>query len=120
MMGSCSGGITSTAYFSTLGGAAKKIKNMVLAVCLLDPNSADESAFGCLITPETMRAAKEASRVRGIVDGHDLARMFAWMRPNDLFCNYWGSKYLLGTQPPAFDTFYCNAHTPRLRARLSG
>src|SRR6201990_2977966 len=46
MMGSCSGGITSTAYFATLGSAAeKKIKNMVLAVCLLDPNSAAESAF---------------------------------------------------------------------------
>src|SRR5206468_11784096 len=42
MMGSCSGGITSTAYFATLGGAAEKIKNIVLAVCLLDPNTADE------------------------------------------------------------------------------
>jgi polyhydroxyalkanoate synthase len=42
MMGSCSGGITSTAYFATLGSAAeKKIKNLVLAVCLLDPNSAE-------------------------------------------------------------------------------
>jgi len=52
---------------------------MVLAVCLLDPNTADESAFGCLITPETMRARpKKLPRLRGIVDGHDLARMFAW------------------------------------------
>ena len=74
MMGSCSGGITSAAYFATLGGATeKKIRNLVLAVCLLDPNSAEESAFGCLMTPETMRAAKESSRLRGIVDGHDLA-----------------------------------------------
>ncbi|GCC47528.1 hypothetical protein chiPu_0031814 [Chiloscyllium punctatum] len=40
MMGSCSGGITATAYFSTLGSAAdKKIKNLVLAVCLLDPRA---------------------------------------------------------------------------------
>ncbi len=89
MMGSCSGGITSTAYFATLGSAGQqKIRNMVLAVCLLDPNTADESAFGCLMTPETMRAAKEASRLRGMVDGHELARMFAWMRPNDLIWNY--------------------------------
>jgi hypothetical protein len=43
----------------------------------------------CLITPETMRAAKETSRLRGIVDGHDLARVFAWMRPNDLIWTYW-------------------------------
>jgi len=121
MMGSCSGGITSTAYFATLGSAAeKKIRNMVLAVCLLDPNTADESAFGCLVTPETMLAAKEMSRLRGIVDGHELARMFAWMRPNDLIWNYWVNNYLLGNQPPAFDILYWNADTTRLPARLHG
>jgi polyhydroxyalkanoate synthase len=120
MMGSCSGGITSTAYFATLGSAAEKIRNMVLAVCLLDPNTADESAFGCLMTPETMRAAKEASRLRGIVDGHELARMFAWMRPNDLIWNYWVNNYLLGNQPPAFDILYWNADTTRLAAALHG
>jgi polyhydroxyalkanoate synthase len=120
MMGSCSGGITSTAYFATLGSAAEKIRNMVLAVCLLDPNTAGESAFGCLMTPETMRAAKETSRLRGIVDGHELARMFAWMRPNDLIWNYWVNNYLLGNSPPAFDILYWNADTTRLPAGLHG
>jgi polyhydroxyalkanoate synthase len=121
MMGSCSGGITATAYFATLGSAAeKKIRNIVLAVCLLDPNTAEESAFGCLMTPETMLAAKESSRLRGIVDGHELARMFAWMRPNDLIWNYWVNNYLLGNQPPAFDILYWNADTTRLPARLHG
>jgi len=121
MMGSCSGGITSTAYFATLGSAEQqKIRNMVLAVCLLDPNTAEESAFGCLMTPETMRAAKETSRLRGMVDGHELARMFAWMRPNDLIWNYWVNNYLLGNQPPAFDILYWNADTTRLPAGLHG
>ncbi|MEN3347023.1 MAG: poly[(R)-3-hydroxyalkanoate] polymerase subunit PhaC [Bradyrhizobium sp.] len=120
MMGACSGGITSTAYFATLGSAAEKIKNLVLAVCLLDPNSAEESAFGCLMTPETMRAAKASSQLRGVVDGHDLARMFAWMRPNDLIWNYWVNNYLLGNQPPAFDILYWNADTTRLPAALHG
>jgi polyhydroxyalkanoate synthase subunit PhaC len=121
MMGSCSGGITSTAYLATLGSAGQqKIRNIVLAVCLLDPNTADESAFGCLMTPETMRAAKEASRLRGMVDGHELARMFAWMRPNDLIWNYWVNNYLLGNQPPAFDILYWNADTTRLPAALHG
>jgi polyhydroxyalkanoate synthase len=120
MMGSCSGGITSTAYFATLGSGAEKIRNMVLAVCLLDPNTADESAFGCLMTPETIRAAKQASRLRGMIDGHELARMFAWMRPNDLIWNYWVNNYLLGNQPPAFDILYWNADTTRLPAGLHG
>jgi polyhydroxyalkanoate synthase len=67
-----------------------------------------------------MRAAKEASRLRGIVDGHELARMFAWMRPNDLIWNYWVNNYLLGNQPPAFDILYWNADTTRLAAALHG
>src|SRR5208337_803570 len=80
MMGSWSGGITSAAYLATLGLA--KIKNLILFVCLLDTATASDSAFGSLVTPETMIAAKEASRLRGVLDGQDLARMFAWMRPN--------------------------------------
>lgn len=121
MMGSCSGGITSTAYLATLGSAGQqKIRNMVLAVCLLEPNTAGDSAFGCLMTPETMHAAKESSRLRGMVDGHDLARVFAWMRPNDLIWNYWVNNYLLGNAPPAFDILYWNADTTRLPAALHG
>ena len=118
MMGTCSGGITSAAYLATLGLA--KIRNLVLAVCLLDMDAATEGAFGSLITPETMIAAKEASRLRGVLDGQDLARMFAWMRPNDLIWNYWVNNYLLGNAPPAFDILYWNADTTRLPARLHG
>jgi polyhydroxyalkanoate synthase len=118
MMGTCSGGITSAAYLATLGGA--KIKNLVLAVCMLDTATASDSAFGSLITRETMTAAKEASRLRGVLDGQDLARMFAWMRPNDLIWNYWVNNYLLGNAPPAFDILYWNADTTRLPARLHG
>ena len=65
-------------------------------------------------------AAKEASRLRGVLDGQDLARMFAWMRPNDLIWNYWVNNYLLGNAPPAFDILYWNADTTRLPARLHG
>ena len=121
MMGSCSGGITSAAYLATRGLAAKpKVKNLTLAVCMLDTATMDESAFGSLITPETMAAAKQASQLRGVLDGHDLARMFAWMRPNDLIWNYWVNNYLLGNAPPAFDILYWNADTTRLPARLHG
>ena len=119
MMGSCSGGITSVAYLAVFGAAKEqKIRNLVLAVCMLDTSAVTESAFGSLITPETMHAAKAASRLRGVLDGHDLARMFAWMRPNDLIWNYWVNNYLLGNAPPAFDILYWNADTTRLPARL--
>jgi polyhydroxyalkanoate synthase subunit PhaC len=121
MMGSCSGGITSVAYLAVFGAAREqKVKNLVLAVCMLDTSAATDSAFGSLITSTTIQAAKSASRLRGVLDGQDLARMFAWMRPNDLIWNYWVNNYLLGNTPPAFDILYWNADTTRLPARLHG
>jgi polyhydroxyalkanoate synthase len=75
-------------------------------------------AIGSLITPETMRAAKSASRLKGVLDGQELARIFAWMRPNDLIWNYWVNNYLLGKLPPAFDILFWNADTTNLPARL--
>ena len=119
MMGACSGGITSAAYAGWLARQGEaKIKNIVTPVCVLDVASAGDSAIGPLVTPETLSAAKEASRLRGVLDGQDLARLFAWMRPNDLIWNYWVNNYLMGNQPPAFDILFWNADTTSLPARL--
>ncbi len=119
MVGACSGGITSAAYAGWLARQGEaKIKNIVTPVCVLDVASAGDSAIGPLVTPETLRAAKEASRLRGVLDGQDLARLFAWMRPNDLIWNYWVNNYLMGNQPPAFDILFWNADTTSLPARL--
>lgn len=118
MFGACSGGITLSAYLAMLAGRdEKKVKNATIAVCVLDVESA-ENQLSCLITPETMEAAKAVSRLRGVLDGEDLAKMFAWMRPNDLIWNYWVNNYLLGKTPPAFDILFWNADTTRLPARL--
>jgi len=119
IMGSCSGGITAAAYLGVLAGRDQhKVRNIVLAVCMLDTATTGDSGFGSLVTPETMRAATQASKLRGVLDGHDLALMFAWMRPNDLIWNYWVNNYLLGKEPPAFDILFWNADTTRLPARL--
>jgi polyhydroxyalkanoate synthase len=119
MMGACSGGITSSAYLGVLAALGEpKIKNIILPVCVLDTATSGDMAIGSLITPETMHAAKEASRLKGVLDGQELARIFAWMRPNDLIWNYWVNNYLLGKLPPAFDILFWNADTTNLPARL--
>jgi polyhydroxyalkanoate synthase subunit PhaC len=73
---------------------------------------------GLFVTRESIIAAKSASHLAGVVEGQELARMFAWMRPNDLIWNYWVNNYLLGNAPPAFDVLYWNNDTTRLPARL--
>ncbi len=120
IMGSCSGGITLASYAGWLAAQkkSKKINSVILAVCVLDTMATQDNEFSALVTPETVMAAKQASASRGVLDGQDLAKMFAWMRPNDLIWNYWVNNYLLGNSPPAFDVLFWNADTTRLPAGL--
>ena len=119
IMGSCSGGITVSTYVAWLAAQKlKKINAVLLAVCVLDTEAESDSDFSALVTPESIMAAKQMSKMRGVLDGQEMAKMFAWMRPNDLIWNYWVNNYLLGNSPPAFDVLYWNADTTRLPARL--
>ena len=121
IMGSCSGGITTSTYAGWLAGKKlDKLNAIILAVCVIDTEAGTDTDFAALVTPESVLAAKQVSATRGILDGSDLAKMFAWMRPNDLIWNYWVNNYLMGNQPPAFDILFWNADTTRLPARLHG
>jgi polyhydroxyalkanoate synthase len=117
--GSCSGGITMSAFLAHLAARGeRKVHSATVAVCVLDMAVAKDTTAGMFVTPETILAAKSASQLAGVVEGQELARMFAWMRPNDLIWNYWVNNYLLGNAPPAFDVLYWNNDTTRLPARL--
>ncbi|QCK84385.1 alpha/beta fold hydrolase [Phreatobacter aquaticus] len=121
VMGSCSGGITVSTYAGWLAGQGlTKLNGIILAVCVIDTEASTDTDFAALVTPESVLAAKQMSAMRGVLDGQDMAKMFAWMRPNDLIWNYWVNNYLMGNQPPAFDILYWNADTTRLPARLHG
>jgi polyhydroxyalkanoate synthase len=117
--GSCSGGITTSALVAHLAARHEpKVHSATVAVCLLDMAAAQNTTAGLFVTPESVAAAKHASQLAGVVEGRELARMFAWMRPNDLIWNYWVNNYLLGNAPPAFDVLYWNNDTTRLPAKL--
>ncbi len=78
----------------------------------------EDSVTGLFMTDEAIEAARKRSARQGVLDGQDTARVFNWMRPNDLIWNYVVSNYLHGETPPAFDILYWNNDTTRLPARL--
>jgi polyhydroxyalkanoate synthase len=117
--GSCSGGITTSAYLANLAARdSAKVHSATIAVCVLDMAATADTTAGLFVSPESVAAAKSASQLAGVLEGRELARMFAWMRPNDLIWNYWVNNYLLGNAPPAFDVLSWNNDTTRLPARL--
>ncbi len=119
LFGACSGGITLSAFLGWLAATRRrKVHAATLAVCVLDTAATRDTTAGLFVTPATIAAARAASRARGVVEGADLARMFAWMRPNDLVWNYVVNNYLMGNEPPAHDILYWNNDSTRLPAQL--
>ena len=117
--GSCLGGMTLATLLGYLAAREdQRIHAVTFLVTVLDSNV--ESTMGLFATKETIAAAKEASRVRGVLEGQEMARVFAWLRPNDLIWNYWVNNYLIGKDPAAFDVLYWNNDTTRLPAKLHG
>ena len=52
--------------------------------------------MGLFANLETLELARMFSRSKGVLEGQDLERAFAWLRPNDLIWAYWVNNYLLG------------------------
>ena len=117
LWGACSGGMTAAAYLGWLAATGQdKVASVISPVCVLDPSKAMDTTMGLLASDKGLKALQKAVKHRGVVDGAELARVFAWLRPNDLIWNYWVNNYLLGSKPPAFDILYWNADTTRLPA----
>jgi polyhydroxyalkanoate synthase len=115
--GFCAGGMTEAAVLSHLASKGRDlVEAATLAVTLIDTEVT--STLNMFSSERTVRSAISSSRRKGILDGRDLARVFAWVRPNDLVWNYWVSNYLLGQNPPAFDVLAWNADATNLPATL--
>jgi polyhydroxyalkanoate synthase len=87
-----------------------------MAVTLVDTTI--DSSLDPFSTSRSVKASLARSRRKGILDGHQLSRVFSWVRPNDLVWNYWVSNYLLGQNPPPFDVLAWNADATNLSAAL--
>ncbi|MGK3117785.1 class II poly(R)-hydroxyalkanoic acid synthase [Pseudomonas corrugata] len=120
LMGACAGGTTIAALQGHLQAKRqlRRVASATYLVSLLDCEIA--SAATLFLDEQALEAAKRRSYQKGILDGRDMARVFAWMRPNDLVWNYFINNYLLGKEPPAFDILYWNNDSTRLPAAYHG
>ena len=119
MLGACSGGITCTAllgHYAALGET--KVNALTLLVSVLDTTLDNQVAL--FVDEQTLESAKRQSYQAGVLEGRDMAKVFAWMRPNDLIWSYFVNNYLMGKEPPAFDILYWNNDNTRLPAALHG
>ena len=116
----CSGGQTASVLASKLAAEKSKLLGtLTLMVCVLHPKPTDVEA-GSLVSENGMALARQRAEKAGIIKADDLARGFAWLRPNDLIWNYVINNYLLGMDPPAFDVLFWNADATNLSASLMG
>jgi polyhydroxyalkanoate synthase len=118
LMAACSGGIITAGALGHLAaqGRLGPVSSLTLMVCAID--NAQAGTTSALATKEMAATAVAESARKGYLDGEALARVFAWLRPNDLIWNYVINNYWLGKEPPAFDILYWNQDTVRLAAGL--
>ncbi|WP_232730114.1 PHA/PHB synthase family protein [Novosphingobium kunmingense] len=116
----CSGGQTGAILASKMAAADdKRLGALTYMVTVLHPKQNDIEA-GSLMTENGLELAKKRAAKAGVIKGNDLARGFAWLRPNDLIWNYVINNYLMGDDPPAFDVLFWNADATNLSATLMG
>src|SRR6266436_1849083 len=117
VLGVCAGGITTALTLGHLAASGdKRVNAATLLVTMLDTSL--PSMTGMFATEDAIKAAQDRSAEKGVLDGADMARVFAWLRPNDLVWNYWVNNYLLGKDPAPFDILYWNSDSTNLPANL--
>jgi polyhydroxyalkanoate synthase len=117
VLGACAGGITTALLLGHLAAVGDdRVASATFPVTVLDTSV--ESAMDLLASEKTVAAALARSQKKGVLSGREMARVFAWLRPNDLVWSYWVNNYLLGAAPPAFDILYWNNDSTNLPATL--
>jgi polyhydroxyalkanoate synthase len=117
LIGFCAGGITQSLLLGHLAATGRDlVASSALAVTTIDTEA--KSSMNMFASRRSVESSISQTRRKGVLRGRDLARVFAWVRPNDLVWNYWVSNYLMGDDPPAFDVLAWNSDTTNLPAAL--
>ena len=113
----CAGGTLAamaTAYLQATGDPS--VNSLTLMNTLID--FSEPGPLGAWTDPPTVERMLRRVDRRGVLESHEMARTFNLLRPNDLYFNYFGSAWLMGDEPPAFDLLAWNDDGTRVGARL--
>ncbi len=113
VIAACAGGYTLATLLGHLAAIDnRKVKSATYLVTVLD--TSQKTMFSMFSSKSAITAAIRRSRSKGILDGREMARAFAWLRPNDLIYLFVANNWVMGNDPPAFDILYWNADSTRL------
>jgi polyhydroxyalkanoate synthase len=116
-MAACAGGFTLATLLGHLAAKGEnRIASATLLVTVLDTSA--PTLLGQFASRSGVAATIEKSRRAGVLEGSEMARVFAWLRPNDLVWLFVANNWVMGNRPPAFDILYWNSDTTRLPAEF--
>jgi polyhydroxyalkanoate synthase len=116
-MAACAGGFTLATLLGHLAALGeRRVASATLLVTVLDTSA--PTVLGQFASRTGINATIEKSRRRGVLEGSEMARVFAWLRPNDLVWLFVANNWVMGNRPPAFDILYWNSDTTRLPAEF--
>jgi polyhydroxyalkanoate synthase len=116
-MAACAGGFTLATLLGHLAAKGEeKVASATLLVTVLD--TAAPTMLGQFASRTGVAATIQKSRAKGVLEGSEMARVFAWLRPNDLVWLFVANNWVMGNRPPAFDILYWNSDTTRLPAEF--
>lgn len=118
LLGACAGGLTAAVALAWLAGRGEQAKVSCLSLLVTMLDSPRVRRIARVADDAAVTAALARSQFSGVLDGADMARTFAWLRPNELVWHFVVNNYVLGNEPPAFDVLYWNSDTTRLPAAL--
>ena len=117
MLAACAGGFTLATLLAHLEAIGERtVASATLLVTVLDTSA--PTLLGQFASRSAIAAAIQRSRSQGVLEGTEMARVFAWLRPNDLVWMFVANNWVLGNRPPAFDILYWNADNTRLPAEF--
>jgi polyhydroxyalkanoate synthase subunit PhaC len=116
-MAACAGGFTLSTLLGHLAATGDdSIASATLLVTVLDTEA--PTLLGQFASRTGIAAAIQKSRKAGVLEGTEMGRVFAWLRPNDLVWMFVANNWVMGNRPPAFDILYWNSDSTRLPAEF--